>query len=108
MERYLSTLLRAGARPIGRGGGPARRAPVIPVLNVEHLAAAPEASTPLEPFASPASQTEAVPTTKPEPGAVEPETRVTIQQPGPAEAELPVVPSAVWAPAHPEKSPGKL
>lgn len=93
MGRYLSNLLRSGARPIGRRSGPPRRAPVIPELNVERVAAPPEPAPP------PASQPVSAPAPlKHEPVAAEPEPPVRAAEPEPAETETPIVPAAAQPP----------
>jgi hypothetical protein len=106
MGRYLSNLLRSGARPIGRKAGPLLRAPAIPELNVERVAAPPE---PVSATASPSVGAPAP--VKQEPVAAEPEPQVRAPEPEPAAAETPIVPApaqTAWPPVErpkPEPEP---
>ena len=95
MGRYLSNLLRAGARPIGRRGGPVRRAPIVPVLNAERFAPPPE------PTPSPAAQATSALSAKSEPAAVEPQTRPPAPEPEPELVEPEAQAAPLAAPVPP-------
>jgi hypothetical protein len=94
MGRYLSNVLRAGGRPIGRKGGAVRRVPAVPALNLERIAA------PLEPQPQRAAEAprEKVPTQKAEPVLHEPEPQATAREPVPVETEAPVLPAVDQTP----------